>query len=250
MSAKDDTHTLHSLSDLLGSDRLPDTPRSDLFERVAHADDGIDCTPGVGFDEEAFHGSRSLVMPTSQAREICLARVRDYALAAHKGQVRRYTREPYWKHLADVAGLVTTSRCSTPRALALAWLHDIVEDTAVTLREIERDFGASIADGVRCLTGSANTMISREARKRRDRERLAAGDADVHTVKLADMASNLSSIGLFDPDFALGGYLEEKRLEMGVLTQGDEGLRKLVRALWLEARQVAERAVPTMGDPF
>lgn len=254
MSTHDDWDELHSLSDLLGAEENVQKWRSDLFEKVAPADDAP-ILGSEGFDMEAFHASRQVVLPTAPVfaapamiqtdpKPLCLKQVREYALDAHEGQLRRYTHEPYWKHLAEVAGLVASSGSGTPRAIALAWLHDVVEDTALTLRDIERDFGAVIADGVRCLTGSANTRISRATRKQRDRDRLAAGDADVHTVKLADIASNLASIGRFDPEFALGGYLEEKRLEVGVLTQGDEGLRKMVRSLWPEARNMAAKRLP------
>jgi (p)ppGpp synthase/HD superfamily hydrolase len=123
--------------------------------------------------------------------------------------------------------------------VALAWLHDVVEDTTVTLREVERTFGASIADGVRCLTGSANSSISSEERSRRDRQRLAAGDTDVHSVKLAEIACRLSSLCRLNSEAELAGYLEEKRLEVGVLTQGDDGLKRLVRTLWSEAKRMA-----------
>ncbi|MDY6890441.1 MAG: HD domain-containing protein [Pseudomonadota bacterium] len=239
MSGKKDDHAFERLSDLLGEEEDLDAMRPDLFETVAtDGAGGASKEASVGFDVEAFERTHP-VLGNSPA-EICLPRVRQFALQAHAGQLRRYTSEPYWKHLSEVAGLVATCANSTPRMVALAWLHDVVEDTTVTLREIERTFGVSLADGVRCLTGSTNQSLSRWERKRRDRERLAAGDADVHTVKLADMASNLASIGRFDPRFALEGYLEEKRLEVGVLTQGDEELRNLVRTLWSDAKRMAE----------
>ena len=235
---KQDDLSFENLDDLLGPEENIHAWRPDLFETVEPSENGVsDHQPSIGFDIEAFEQSHSVV--TLGVDETLLQKAREFALEAHEGQLRRYTSEPYWKHLAEVAGLVATSRYRTPRALALAWLHDTVEDTSVTLRDIERQFDDSIAEGVRCLTGSANPKITREARKRRDRQRLAAGDAEVHTVKLADIASNLASIGQFDPEFALGGYLEEKRLEVGILSQGDDGLKKLVRTLWFEARRIA-----------
>ncbi|MBA4501100.1 HD domain-containing protein [Marinobacterium marinum] len=243
MSAQDDEHSFENLSDLLGPDENLTSARPDLFETVAPTSSYVPTKKaGLGFDSRATQPSGSLVLLDTEHEGPCLRQIREYALDAHAGQQRRYTTEPYWKHLSEVAGLVATSSYGSPRALALAWLHDIVEDTSVTLRDIERLFGAPIADGVRCLTGSANPTIGREERKRRDRQRLAAGDAEVHTVKLADIASNLASIGRFDPEFALGGYLEEKRLEVGVLTQGDASLKKLVRTLWADARRMAEES--------
>jgi|GEM_PF-1502375 len=241
-SSNDDRDGLHSLHDLIGAEENIQQWRSDLFGAVAPVEHGSQAADDY-VDMEALQTADHVVLPAATAspatKPLCLVGVREYALKAHHGQLRRYTAEPYWKHLAGVAGLVASSGSATPRGIALAWLHATVEDTALTLRDIERDFGAAISDGVRCLTGSANDRISRATRKQQYRKRLASGDRDVHTVKLADIATNLASIGRFDPAFALDCYLEEKRLEAGVLVQGDEGLKALVRRLWLEAKNTA-----------
>ena len=266
MSANDDWDGLHSLDELLGSEENVHKWRPDLFDTVAPADRA---TPAVSGEVEvkplqakdqvevAKVEDKSVLKsstapapapaPAPAAKPLCLIEAREYALKAHHGQQRRYTAEPYWKHLAAVAGLVASSSSVTPRGIALAWLHATVEETSLTLRDIERDFGASIADGVRCLTGSANSRIPRAARKQRYRNRLASADKDVHTVKLANIASNLASIGHFDPEFALDCYLEEKRLEVGVLVHGDEGLKVLVRRLWLEAKNKAAAHFKPVG---
>lgn len=236
MPIKDDDHTFASLSDLLGPEVDLNSARQDRFAKVTPSEEGV-CgeEPGIGFDLEAFDQSRSLKLPAKREKPLCLIEVRDFALQAHAGQRRRHNYTPCWTHLAEVAGLVTTCADHTPKAIALAWLHHTVTDTSITLRDIERRFGAAIADGVRCLTGSSNPLISPEVRRERDRQRLAEGDADVHTVKLADMAVNLADIAHHDPDQTHGGHLEEIRLDMGVLTHGDEGLKVLVRDLWTEA---------------
>jgi (p)ppGpp synthase/HD superfamily hydrolase len=236
MPNKDDSHAFESLSDLLGPTDNVHAWRPDRFEKVTPSTE-TEHHPASspGFDLEAFDRSRTLVLPAKREKPLCLIQVRDFALEIHTGQLNRYTKEPNWKHLAEVAGLVSTCSTNTPRAIALAWLHHTVADTAITLRDIERRFGASIADGVRCLTGSSNPLLTASVRKERDRKRLAEGDADVHTVRLADMAVDLVSIAHHDPQRARSGYLEEKRLDMGVLSQGDEGLKKLVRDLWAEA---------------
>jgi hypothetical protein len=240
MSNREDDQAFESLSDLLGVEEDLDAVRPDLFETVAvDAVDSSQARSSVGFDVEAFDRSRALVLLGKSTGGICLQQVREFAIEAHAGQRLRHTSEPYWKHLSEVAGLVATCNNSGSRMVALAWLHDVVEDTTVTLREVERTFGASIADGVRCLTGSANSSISSEERSRRDRQRLAAGDTDVHSVKLAEIACRLSSLCRLNSEAELAGYLEEKRLEVGVLTQGDDGLKRLVRTLWSEAKRMA-----------
>ena len=239
MPNKDDEHTLERLCDLLGPEENLQAARKDLFGTVTRATVDIDPqehNPGFGLN--AFERLLTPALPKKH-EHLCLIQVREYALEAHADQPCRHTNAPCWTHLAAVAGLVSTCKRNTPRTIALAWLHHTVADTAITLRDIERQFGDSIADGVRCLTGSSNPLINAEARQQRDRQRLAKGDADVHTVKLADIAVNLATIAQHDPQLEHSDYLEQKRLEMGILTQGDEGLKQLVRRLWSAARKKA-----------
>ena len=59
----------------------------------------------------------------------------EFATAAHEGQVRKYTGEPYVNHPFAVAESVA-DHVDDKVAIAAAVLHDTVEDTAVTLEEI------------------------------------------------------------------------------------------------------------------
>jgi hypothetical protein len=67
---------------------------------------------------------------------------------AHRGQVDK-AGKPYWTHPARVAQRVAVRR---PELVAAAWLHDVVEDTDVTLEEIESMFGPQVAQWVDALT--------------------------------------------------------------------------------------------------
>jgi Guanosine polyphosphate pyrophosphohydrolases/synthetases len=66
---------------------------------------------------------------------------RAYALAerAHNCQTRA-SGEPYLYHCLAVAGILAELRMDPP-VIAAALLHDVVEDTGVTLEEIRREFG-------------------------------------------------------------------------------------------------------------
>jgi len=80
---------------------------------------------------------------------------RAYRLAekAHEGQ-KRVSGEPYIYHCLAVAGILADLRVP-PTVIAAALLHDTVEDTGVTLSDLEKDFGSEIAmlvDGVTKLT--------------------------------------------------------------------------------------------------
>ena len=72
---------------------------------------------------------------------------------AHRGQ-KRHSGEPYINHCLAVAGILADLRVP-PEVVAAGLLHDTVEDTTVTLGDIRRDFGETIAilvDGVTKLT--------------------------------------------------------------------------------------------------
>jgi guanosine-3',5'-bis(diphosphate) 3'-pyrophosphohydrolase len=149
-----------------------------------------------------------------------------FAREKHKNQIRKYTGNPYSDHLAEVAGITATIYGYDHGAIAIAWLHDTVEDTGTTLQEIESEFGPIIAMGVGFLTDAEEG--NRETRKRLSRERLMHASPMVQTIKVADLISNTSSIVKHDPEFAKV-YLEEKRLLLDVLTGADKDLLKIAR---------------------
>jgi (p)ppGpp synthase/HD superfamily hydrolase len=146
-----------------------------------------------------------------------------FAREAHAGQVRKYTGNPYHDHLAEVAGIVSTST-QVPQYLATAWLHDVMEDCGATYTDLDDRFGAVVADGVLALSDMESG--NRAERKAASRLRLSQAPNWVQTVKCADLISNTSSIVLHDPKFAVT-YLEEKRLLLDVLTGADPHLRAL-----------------------
>ena len=113
---------------------------------------------------------------------------------------------------------------STFDMVAAAWLHDVVEDTGVTITDINLNFGADIAALVGWLTDVSQPHDGdRAKRKAIDREHTAQAPAEAQTIKLADLISNSKSIMAHDPDFAKT-YLEEKRMLLEVMTKGDRGL--------------------------
>ncbi len=149
-----------------------------------------------------------------------------FARNAHRAQQRKYTGNPYADHLAEVAGIVATVPGHTSWMVAVAWLHDCVEDQGVTAGQLFDKFGWVVANGVVQLSDLEEG--NRAERKAASRERLAAAPGWVQTIKCADLISNTSSIVRHDPKFAVT-YLEEKRLLLDVLTGADSGLRALAR---------------------
>lgn len=157
------------------------------------------------------------------------------AAHAHRTQKRSYTGDPYIVHPKAVAELVR----SVPHHLnmiAIAWLHDTVEDTELTLEEIGNTFhDLAIMEGVQALTNvKTQPGLNRQARKRLDVERLHLASPFIKTVKLADLIDNSASITEYDPNFARL-YLKEKRTLLGVLKAGD-------KTLWIQADNICARA--------
>ena len=159
-------------------------------------------------------------------------RARVFATAAHAavGQVRKYTFEPYIVHPTEVASIVATVP-HTDVMLAAAWLHDTVEDTGVSIVDIQKEFGNEVASLVGWLTDvSKPEQGNRAVRKAIDREHTAMAPAAAQTVKLADLIANSRSILAHDPAFAKV-YLEEKRMLLEVLTRGDATLMAQARRI-------------------
>ena len=75
----------------------------------------------------------------------------DVAVDAHKEQ-RRKSGEPYIFHPIAVAKIVAYDIGLDAVSIAAALLHDVVEDTPITIEEIARDFGDVIAKIVKGLT--------------------------------------------------------------------------------------------------
>lgn len=160
-------------------------------------------------------------------------RAEAFATQAHASinQVRKYTGEPYIAHPAQVVALLmnATRKPVTQETLAAAWLHDTVEDTRVTLADIESGFGHRIAKLVEEVTDiSRPEHGNRAVRKAIDRGHLSLASPEGKTIKLADLISNSNSIIEHDPKFA-EIYMVEKRELLKVLKEGDPQLYSMAR---------------------
>lgn len=146
---------------------------------------------------------------------------REFAAYYHgkAGQLRKYTGEPYIAHPAEVVDVLQRVP-HTWEMVAAAWLHDVVEDTEVTLEMIKERFGSRVAALVAMVTKvSKPSDGNRAERKAIDNAHLAGADAEGQTLKLADIISNIDTIQYRDPEFAKF-YLPEKRLQLEVLKDG------------------------------
>lgn len=119
--------------------------------------------------------------------ESLASRAAAFARDAHTGQVDKAGR-PYIGHPARVAARVAQAMDSGhplyEEAIAAAWLHDVVEDTAVRIREIDALFGRDVATLVDALTRRATEEPAAYYARIR-----AAGEVAVG-IKAADVADN------------------------------------------------------------
>jgi GTP pyrophosphokinase len=131
-----------------------------------------------------------------------LVRAYKYSDAAHAGQVR-HSGEPYVSHCIEVARILADLQLDTATVTS-GLLHDIVEDTDITVEDIEREFGGEIAQIVDGLTKIANLpMSSREERQVENYRKLLlsiAKDARVILIKLADRLHNMRTLDWLAPE--------------------------------------------------
>ena len=151
-----------------------------------------------------------------------------FAAAGHAAikQVRKYTKEPYICHPREVRQILVTfaTRPVSCEQEVAALLHDLVEDTGITLELIGEMFGPVVESLVEGLTDiSKKEDGNRTVRKQKDLEHTANASIDAQTIKLADLISNGKDITKHDPDFARV-YLHEKAKTLAVCQNADPGL--------------------------
>ncbi len=131
-----------------------------------------------------------------------LVRAYKFSEAAHAGQVR-HSGEPYVSHCVEVARILADLQLDTTTVTS-GLLHDIVEDTDVTIEDIEREFGVEIAQIVDGLTKIASLPLSsREERQVENYRKLLlsiAKDARVILIKLADRLHNMRTLDWLVPE--------------------------------------------------
>jgi (p)ppGpp synthase/HD superfamily hydrolase len=117
---------------------------------------------------------------------ILMAKAKRFALEAHKDQ--KYGDKPYSYHLEQVVENVKLRMKDDPLLstyVAVAWLHDTMEDCGVTFKQIEDEFGLAIADAVKRLTKTRENTY----------EHYLAGcivSAVAREVKICDTMANLN----------------------------------------------------------
>ncbi len=140
-------------------------------------------------------------LPARLDREL-LMRAYRYSARAHTGQKRR-SGEDYVVHCVQVARILADLQLDST-TIAAGLIHDVVEDTAITVQDVEREFGPEVAQIVDGLTKIGNLpFTSKEERQAETYRKLllsVARDARVIIIKLADRLHNMRTLDWMPDD--------------------------------------------------
>jgi (p)ppGpp synthase/HD superfamily hydrolase len=189
--------------------------------------------------------------PQPGPQDTLVRRAYAFAEAAHRGQRRKDDRA-FIAHPVRVARLLA-ARGYDEEVVAAALLHDVVEDTSVTLSEVRERFGARVAELVACVT--EDPELPTAERKRAYREGVRHSPEAARAICAADKVCNASDLREAASDraeevlarFAGGLEAQVQRLsaELSMLEESgtDRSLREAMRielgALRLQARRRA-----------
>ncbi|HEY2065733.1 MAG TPA: bifunctional (p)ppGpp synthetase/guanosine-3',5'-bis(diphosphate) 3'-pyrophosphohydrolase [Gemmatimonadaceae bacterium] len=129
--------------------------------------------------------------------EELLVRAYRFSAEAHAGQ-KRNSGEPYVTHAVEVAKILADLQLDSI-TVASGLIHDVVEDTKISVADVEREFGAEIAaivDGLTKIAKLPNSGSKQDRQVESYRKLLLsiAKDARVIIVKLADRLHNMRTL--------------------------------------------------------
>lgn len=139
-----------------------------------------------------------------------------------------YGALPYTHHLQQVVAILQEHGTHGPKewygdgvdvveVLIAGWLHDIVEDTDVKLRDVEEQFGENVALLVGAVTDEQGDHLDRKARKALTYPRTRAAGKIAVRLKLADRLANVSSGGSMLKKYAR----EHEDFRRALFTEGE-----------------------------
>lgn len=143
-----------------------------------------------------------------------------FAARAHQGQLIKDTAQPFLLHLALVAAetlaaLQAEAGLDGDLAVANALLHDTLEDTATVYADLQRDFGARVAEGVQALSKDKTRPAAEQMPD--SLRRIQRQPREIGLVKLADRIVNLRPPPRSWTDARCAAYREEARLILAAL---------------------------------
>jgi guanosine-3',5'-bis(diphosphate) 3'-pyrophosphohydrolase len=156
---------------------------------------------------------RSINVPLTKEEKTQIRQAYEMAVEAHQAQYRK-TGEPYILHPIEVARICAEEMGLGTRAVVAALLHDVVEDSQISLKEINAQFGPKIAlivDGLTKFTKAIQKeqddpeleMLSPDSHQAENFKKVLltlAKDVRVVLIKMADRLHNMRTIGSMPRD--------------------------------------------------
>lgn len=181
--------------------------------------------------------------------ETTLKKIAAFADKAHGDQKRKYADERYIEHPLRVMRICKSYGYPLP-VLAAAILHDVLEDTHTTARQIkdhllsvmnEKDASHTldlVLELTDVYTKHQYPRINRRKRKRMEADRMEIISEEAQTIKYADILDNAREIANHDHDFA-PVYLRECRMLIQKMKKGNINLREeTIEVLKKEMKQL------------
>src|SRR5436190_5963630 len=133
--------------------------------------------------------------PPSPEDKVWILRAFDFAKIAHEGQ-ERASGEPYFNHVFEVSKILAEYGMDTKTVIA-SLLHDTIEDTKTTQKQVEENFGEDVlflVNGVSKLGKVKYRGEERHVESLRKFFVAMAEDARVIIIKLADRLHNVRTL--------------------------------------------------------
>ncbi|THF52491.1 RelA/SpoT family protein [Allorhizobium terrae] len=161
------------------------------------------------------------------ANEALLNKAYVYAMQKH-GQQKRASGDPYISHPLEVAAILTEMHLDES-TIAVALLHDTIEDTTATRAEIDELFGEDIGRLVEGLTKLKKLdLVTKKAKQAENLRKLLlaiSDDVRVLLVKLADRLHNMRTLEHMRPDKR--ARISEETMEIYAPLAGRMGMQDM-----------------------
>ena len=217
----------------------------------------------------AFKGLMKTTKNRSKEDTRMIRKAFDVAVDAHK-DMRRKSGEPYIYHPIAVARICSEEMGLGATAVICALLHDTVEDTHITLQDVEDLFGPKvrlIIDGLTKIPEVFDENASIQAENFRKMILTLSEDIRVVLIKLADRLHNMRTLGSMVPDkqlkiasetkflyaplaHRLGLYLVKGELEDLAMLYTDSEVYHNIEASLKSTKDVRNRFIRRFVDPI
>ena len=136
-------------------------------------------------------------------------KAKQFAYEAHKGMKRKGKDTPFTYHL-ELVNKILKTLTTDDEILAAGWLHDVIEDTPITLDELKKEFNSKICYYVDLET--EDKSLPWKDRKLKQIEELRRNNFEVALIAFADKMANLTEM---DSDYQLEKEKLWKRFNRG-----------------------------------